>query len=274
MLFKLQSLYRKNFTKRSVQNSYNICLVLEYNGSGFHGWQIQPDQRTIQEELHKTLETITGEKIKSLIASGRTDAGVHARRQVVNFRTKKEYDLSKLIFGVSGLLRSEVSVVHAFYAAPDFHSQRTAIRKRYVYYIERRKSNPVLYAGKSWHVYGDLDMDLIFQEATHLIGKYDFTSFRAANCGSVSPIKEVYKSSFSLDKSVLKYTIEGSGFLKQMVRIIVGTLIERGRGKLDLSVREILNLKDRNAAGITAPSHGLFLDNVEYPEFSIEKLLA
>jgi tRNA pseudouridine38-40 synthase len=243
----------------------NVRLVIEYNGAAFHGWQIQPGLRTVQESLHNVLELVLHEKIRVVHASGRTDSGVHARRQVVTFFVQGSPDLHRLTHSVSSLLKNRLSVVEADIAPDDFHPRRDALQKQYVYHILNRPAPPVHEFGKVWHITSQLNVKLMKAEAETLVGVHDFTSFRASECQARSPVKEIFESEIVQDGQSIVYRVVGKGFLKQMVRILVGTLVDLGKGKMtDMTMLEVLNFKDRQRAGVTAPPQGLFLDWVKY----------
>lgn len=243
----------------------NIKMIIEYDGSSFHGWQCQQGLRTIQGELHRVLELVTREKISVVHASGRTDAGVHASAQVVSFKVEKELDLQRLQHAVSSLLRGEVGVLSVEVAPDDFHPRGSARRKQYSYIILNRPAPPTFDRGKVWHVTASLDVTRMAKEARSLVGKHDFTSLRNAGCNAVSTVKEIYSSEIVREGDCLIYSVSGTGFLKQMVRNIVGTLVQMGRGEFEgTSMMDILEKKDRREAGVTAPAYGLFLDWVKY----------
>jgi len=243
----------------------NIALVLEYDGSGFHGWQRQPGVRTIEEELLKVLRMVLREEVSAIYASGRTDAGVHARAQVVNFHVEKEPDLHQLMHSISSLFKSEISVLEAKIVPDTFHSRKSAKAKQYTYTLWHRECPPVLDRGRSWYIRPPLDIEKMQHAAKALMGKHDFTSFRASGCGSKNPVKEIFESEVIYADPYVYYQVIGSGFLKQMVRNIVGTLVGIGKGSLDeCSMEKILELKDRRFAGVTAPAYGLCLDWVSY----------
>jgi len=244
---------------------YNICLTLEYDGSCFHGWQRQPGLRTIQGELHRYIELITREKIHVVHASGRTDAGVHARGQVVNFHVAEKPDLWRLAQSISDMMRGELSVLDARIVDDTFHSIRDAKLKQYSYYILNRSVPPALDRGKAWYVRTELDIERMAVEAEALNGVHNFTSFRAANCSAKTTTREIHVSEVVKDEDLIVYRVVGTGFLKNMVRNIVGTLVDFGKGnRSGDSMREILLAKDRTRAGVKAPAYGLFLDWVGY----------
>lgn len=243
-------------------------MLLEYNGAGFKGWQVQPGQRTVQGELEATISKVLRHSVR-LTPSGRTDSGVHARGQVASFETPHgNLDLVKLQRSVSAMLRGELAVLRINYVADTFHPRKGVVKKRYRYILERRYVPPVLDAGRVWHVYDDMDLDLFRQQAGYLIGRHNFTTFRAAGCDIASPEKTIYTVSAEEVGSKLIFTIVGSGFLKHMVRIIVGTLVDIARGSLSASVPDLLQEQDRTKAGITAPAYGLEMMGVRYAEHS------
>ncbi len=250
----------------------NIKLILEYDGSFFHGWQEQPGVRTIQRTLHDTLETILRLPIRAIIASGRTDAGVHARGQVVNFHVPEAPDLRRLAYAVSSLLKGQLAVLSAEIVPDDFHAQRSAITKQYRYRMLLRSVPPVLDYSRVWHLGPKLDISRMQAAAAELVGTHDFTSVRAGDCTSNSPIKTITESSLEFQDGELVYRVIGNGFLKHMVRNIVGTLVWLGQGKLSFgSMAKLLALKDRTRAGMTAPAFALCLDWVKYSDSKTTK---
>lgn len=255
----------KGFCATSRANPVpNIKLVLEYNGAGFCGWQAQPGMRTVETELRRVLEVVLREKIGPIQASGRTDSGVHARGQVINFKLENAPDLGRLARAVSSLLRHEVTVHSAEIVPDDFHSRRSARSKQYTYTIYTRNCPPVLDRERVWFVPRKLDLAAMKAAATQLIGLHDFSSFRDSECGAPDPEKEIFESELRVDLPYLYYRVVGDGFLKQMVRNIVGTLVAVGDGRLALSIPELFAARDRKLAGVTAPAHGLCLDWVSY----------
>lgn len=245
----------------------NIRLVIEYNGSRFHGWQKQPGLRTIQSELHQVLETVLREKIHHVQASGRTDEGVHARRQVVNFRCQQLPDLTVLRRSISSILKGEVAVHKAEIAEDSFHSLRDAVAKTYRYTIYNHDVPPVLDAGQVWLVHKELDLELMQTAASELVGTHDFKSFQGAKCGAPDTVKTIFESRLDLNLPYILFTITGSGFLKHMVRNIVGTLVDIGRGEAKIQdMKAIMLAQNRQSAGMTAPPWGLCLERVWYTD--------
>jgi tRNA pseudouridine38-40 synthase len=246
--------------------AYNIRFVIEYDGSHFHGWQLQkPGVRTGHSELRRALSLILGNDVHPIHASGRTDAGVHARGQVVNFSLPFLPDLPKLSFGVSGILRGKIAVLSADVVPNDFHARDSALRKQYSYQIVSRNPPPVIDWGKVWHVRRHPNIEIMQSAANALVGEHDFSSFRAAGCSANSPVRKIFESRVTVKGATIEYTVVGSGFLRNMVRIIVGTLVDLGTGTIPGSMQEIMDARNRGRAGVTAPPQGLYLDWVEYP---------
>lgn len=248
----------------------NIKLVVEYDGAAFCGWQSQTDQRSIEDELKRALSTVLRQEIKAVYASGRTDAGVHARGQVVNFHCAGEPDLFRMNIAVGSLLRGELAILHSEFVPDDFHARKSAKAKCYSYLILNRDAPAVLERHRAWYVAGKLNKEVMFAAAGEFIGAHDFSSFRASGCQAKSAHKQIFDCKLeALQDGLLRFEIIGSGFLKQMVRNIVGTLVDLGRDALEIkSVREMIDLRDRRRCGMTAPAHALVLEWVSYEELA------
>ncbi|HMO01921.1 MAG TPA: tRNA pseudouridine(38-40) synthase TruA [Oligoflexia bacterium] len=243
-----------------------IRLVVEYNGANFCGWQIQKNGRSIQAELKKNIQIITGIEPRQLVAAGRTDAGVHARAQVVSFELDRNFNLDKLRSGISGLMRGELAVIGAEEVERQFDARLSALGKRYVYTILNREAPPTINAGFVWHYPWKLNLKIMREAAEAIKGFHDFTSFRSAGCNAKTPLREILVSKIELDGCYIYYVIEGVAFLKQMVRIITGSLVAFGGGFAKCgNIPELITKKDRKFAGVTAPAQGLTLDRVFYP---------
>jgi tRNA pseudouridine38-40 synthase len=251
-----------------------IAMLVEYHGSRFAGWQYQPDQRTVQGVISDALSTVIGKgRVWGIESSGRTDSGVHARGQVVSFCSSYEIvDCSKLALSISSLLRGEVSVLRSGVVDVSFNPRKGVLYKEYRYYILNRVAPPTLNAGFAWHVREPLNIDSLNREAALLIGRHNFSAFRAVGCSNSSVIKEIFSIDIEKDGDVIEIVIRGSGFLKQMVRIIVGTLVDRVRGKLLMNLPEILESENRANGGVTAPAEGLFLHRVKYRDTELDWL--
>jgi tRNA pseudouridine38-40 synthase len=250
-----------------------IKLVVEYDGSQFHGWQKQPGLRTVQSELEQVLAVVCRQPISPLHAAGRTDSGVHARGQVVTFTVSELPDLWRLAQGVSHLMKGELAVLSAEAVHDSFHPGVDSTHKQYSYRVLNRPSPAVLDARRVWHISRPLNLELMRACAASLVGEHDFSSFQDSECCAKSPVKTIYVSGIQAHPGgLVVYRVIGSGFLKQMVRNIVGSLVDVGRGRLKvLTFSELLESKDRRKAGVTAPAHGLSMDWVSYdplPDFS------
>ena len=251
-----------------------IKIIIEYDGSKFHGWQDQNNLNipTVHSRLRHAISLSLKEEIPYLEASGRTDAGVHAKALVVVFNTIITPDLGLLIRSVSNILKSELSIKEACFVNENFNPRRDAKYKQYSYRILNRDCPPTYQRGTVWFVTKKLDFEILQTEAQKIIGKHDFQSFRASSCSQRNTVKTIYESKFEIKEELLVYTIIGSGFLQHMVRIIVGTLIDIAKGVLPQDtngISQILLAYDRSKAGITAPPYGLFLDYVSFENWSM-----
>lgn len=244
----------------------NLRLEIEYDGSNYAGWQIQSKcrVRTIQQVIEETLRSILQEKIK-LIVSGRTDAGVHAKAQVVNFFTHSKISLPKLKLALNGILPEDIKVIRIKNEALNFHSRFSAKSKLYRYTILNRDYSSPLLRNTVYFYPHPLDVKLMRKEASVLLGKHNFRAFQASQGKEKNPVKIIKKIDISQKDNFIYIDIEADGFLYNMVRNIVGTLIEIGRGRFaEGSLKKILRLKDRRLAGQTAPASGLCLLKVRY----------
>ena len=243
----------------------NIKLLIEYDGTNYHGWQIQPNGITVQEVLQENLAIMTRQRVR-LIGSGRTDAGVHALGQVANFQTSASIPLEGFHRGLNSLLPPDIIVKSVEEVAPDFNAQLLAKRKTYLYVILNREVPSAIHRNYSWHYPVPLDPEPMQVSAQLLVGKKNFASFQAADADTINPVREVFRADWLTGKApLLCFAIEAGGFLKQMVRNLVGTLVDVGRGKISTGDFEgILNAQDRRQAKMTAPPQGLFLVKVEY----------
>ena len=242
-----------------------IRLILAYDGSRYHGWQRQKNALTIQEVLESGLQKMTGVPM-SLIASGRTDAGVHALHQVCHFLTHSEIAPDAFRRGLNSLLGPDIFVKSAEVVPMAFHARYTVKSKTYEYRILNRREPDVFQRLYSWHIPMSLRTDEIRKSLELLVGRHDFTSFKSAGSGNINPVREILRAEVhNFEGGLLHLVFEADGFLRHMVRNIVGTLVYVGLGKLDAEkFAQILAMKDRRRAGIKAPAQGLFLKMVQY----------
>jgi len=245
----------------------NIKLIIEYDGSAYHGWQAQDNALAVQQVLEEKLNVILREKIK-LNASGRTDTGVHALGQVANFKTEAQLSCERIFLGLNGILPDDIVIRSVEEVPPDFDARRSSKGKVYRYVILNRSSPAAIDRHRCWHLRAQLDVDLMYDAALMLIGEHDFSAFQGSGCTSRHQVRRMLKVSLRKaeeDSDRLYFEIEGQAFLKHMVRNIVGTLVKVGQGKIDLNdFKNILESKDRTMAGVTAPPQGLFMLEVKY----------
>lgn len=244
----------------------NLRLVVEYDGSFFHGWQRQPGLRTVQGALEDALKTLFREPDVYVKGSGRTDAGVHAWAQVANVRTHSALPLRRIRNGLNALAGDGVRVVTAEEAPDDFDALGSARGKVYGYRVLARPSPSPLLDGRAWWVRHPLDRDVLAAELATLPGTADWSAYRASDCGSPDPTKTLRRAEVRPERDgSFTLVFEGSGFLKQMVRILSGTAVDVARGRLAPgSMVAIRESHDRTRAGVTAPAHGLYMERVLY----------
>jgi len=240
----------------------NIKITLEYDGTDFCGWQIQPNVRTVQEELQKALRQIFRENIP-VTGAGRTDSGVHARAQVANFHLESLMPEKKIMAALNGNLAKDVRVLEAAEAAPSFHARFAAKKRIYRYYITQKER--AINRHYIWCYKSPLRIEAMRQASHYLIGKIDFKSFCAENADLPHYFCTVEESRWDEDGDLLIFTIAANRFIHSMVRIIVGTMIDVGRGYTPAeAIPEILAARDRKQAGPTAPAKGLILEKIIY----------
>ena len=244
----------------------NLKLEIEYDGTNYAGWQVQPKARgkTIQAVIERKLRKILQEKVK-LIASGRTDSGVHARAQIANFLTSSRIPLDKLKLGLNGILPEDIKIVKLNEAPLGFHSRFSAKSKLYRYTILNRDYSSPLLRHTVFFYPRPLDTKIMQNEARALLGKHNFSAFQASRGKEKNPVKTIKKVAVVKKNNFIYIDIEADGFLYNMVRNIAGTLIEAGRGKLPAgSLKRILLSRNRMHAGQTASPKGLCLLKVKY----------
>jgi len=259
----------------------NWKVVLAYDGSSFCGWQVQPNQPTIQGELSDAIERVTGERVLPQ-GSGRTDTGVHALGQVASFRLSAPIPPPNLRRALNRTLPESIRVLNAKIAPPGFHARHSALEKTYEYRIYRGEICPPTLARYVYALNWPLDLQAMLAAARHVLGEHDFISFAASDPdlstrkdlsaredGQLEPscVRAVYESVWTSEADLWTYRVTGNGFLHHMVRNLAGTFLEVGRGALAAdSIPGIIAARTRSAAGPTAPARGLFLVSVKYPQ--------
>ena len=241
----------------------NLKVIIQYNGANYCGWQKQPDSLGIQGTIEKAIYEITKEEVK-LIGSGRTDAGVHALGQVANFKLESSIPAQKIPSALNAKLPKNISIIDCTEVDDEFHSRYSAKGKRYRYLIYNNIYRNPIYKDTSYHVRYDLDFEKMCKEAKHLIGEHDFKGFMSSGSSVNDTVRTIYNITLEKQEDLIVLEVEGNGFLYNMVRIIVGTLVDIGRGRINESLKDIINSKNRGKCGHTAPAHGLFLKKVDY----------
>lgn len=243
----------------------NIKLTIEYDGKDFNGWQKQPNKLNIQGTIEQAIKKITGEDIE-LNASGRTDAGVHALGQVANFKTNSNIPIEKIAIAINTNLKQSIRVISAEEVEEKFHSRLKCKKKTYRYIINNSEFASAIYRNYETHIPLKLNVQKMNEAIKYFEGEHDFKAFRASGTSSKSSVRIIYKAQIiQKENNRIWLELTGNGFLYNMVRIIAGTIVDVGIGKIcPDDIKEIINSKDRNKAGKTLPPQGLYLVNVEY----------
>ncbi|MBA3631337.1 MAG: tRNA pseudouridine(38-40) synthase TruA [Acidobacteria bacterium] len=248
----------------------NFKLLIQYDGTDFHGWQVQENQRTVQGELERTLNLLEDAEV-SVIGSGRTDAGVHAEGQVANIRLNRTFTPDKLRVAINGNLRRDVQILNVEKAADDFHARFSAKVKTYVYRVVNAPVISPFWVRYAHHESRFLDVEQMNEAARLFLGEHDWTAFSAARSNVENRVRTI--SEFTVeshwnaraDALIIEFRISANGFLRSMVRSIVGTMLEVGRGEKDSdTIQTAIVTGSRDLAGKTAPANGLTLLKVSY----------
>ena len=242
----------------------NIKLTIEYDGKEFGGWQKQPNKLNIQGEIEKAIANITGEEVE-LIASGRTDAGVHAFAQIANFKTNSDIDIEKIPIAINSQVKKSIVIQNAEEVDLSFHSRYNCKKKTYRYIINNSKNGTAIYRHLSYHIPTKLDIDSMKKAIKYFEGEHDFKAFKASGTSGKSSVRTIYNADIMVEGANVAIDLTGNGFLYNMVRIIAGTVVDVGLGKIKPEeIIDIIESKDRTRAGKTLPPYGLILVKVDY----------
>lgn len=241
-----------------------IALGIEYDGSAYYGWQSQPDAANVQDTLQRALSGIAGVPV-SVIAAGRTDTGVHALEQVVHFDTDVERPLGAWVRGVNALLPADIAVLWAHPVGEEFHARFSAHGRSYRYLLVNRPSRTAIHHGKAGWFHAPLDVTQMALAARILVGRHDFSAFRASQCQAKSPVKQLSRLDVRKQGDIIVFDLEADAFLHHMVRNIVGCLVYIGKGKHPPQwMAEVLEGRDRKLAAPTFAPDGLYLRHIGY----------
>lgn len=243
---------------------------IEYDGSRHGGWQRQPNTVSIQELIENALKTVLRVPVE-ITGAGRTDAGVHAKGQAAHFDFDGELDIRRVELSLNAVLPCEVAVYNMSRVTDAFHARFSAVSRSYKYYMCLRK-RPLLYK-RVWMIYNDVNWETVRKNCDYLLGKHDFSTFCASGAGSDNTFCNVKKALIEKQDDLYVFTIEADRFIYKMVRSVVGSLIDIGRGRFTSTLGEIIQSKDRFRAGSTAPPYGLVLENVKYPGELLDETL-
>lgn len=252
------------------EESERYAVIISYDGTNYNGWQSQVNGIAIQDILNDSVKRITGEETK-IIGAGRTDAGVHAMGQVASFTLEEKWETEKLKFKLNAVLPNDIFIRSLFCAPASFHPIADSLRKQYKYFFSTARNKNPFIDRFVWRISYELNVEKMKEASAKLVGLHDFSAFRNTGSDAKTSEREIIAIDWDRTDNIDVITFTANGFLKQMVRIMVGTLADVGRGKFGLEhIPFLLQSGDRNAAGTTAPSKGLFLWNIEYPGFKSE----
>ena len=243
---------------------HNYKIVIEYDGTNFVGWQQQENGQSIQSALQEALFKLTGEKI-TIFGAGRTDAGVHAYGQVASFTLNKKIETDVIRDGLNQHLRPKpIAVQKVELVEDDFHARFSANKRWYEYKIINRRPPLTIDINRAWCVYKNLDIEKMKSESASFLGKHNLNAFRSAHCQSKNSIKTIDSISIRNKDEKIIFEISAKSFLHSQVRIMIGTLVDIAKGNINKTILDIINSKQREIAGQTAPAHGLYLKRIEY----------
>ena len=243
---------------------FNFKIIIEYDGTNYVGWQRQNNGFSLQEAIENAIFKLTAEKV-TIFGAGRTDAGVHALGQVAHFNLKREFKIDNIRDGLNQHLRPQpIAILDVEQIDQDFHARFSAIKRTYKYIITNRRPPLTINKYHSWGVFKKLDIKKMQYEAQFFLGKHNLEAFRSIHCQSNSSIKTIDNIEIKDKYNDILINISAKSFLHSQVRIMVGTLVEIGKGKIIKSIKAIIKDKQRSQAGITAPACGLYLIKVDY----------
>ncbi|ETO91813.1 MAG: tRNA pseudouridine synthase A [Candidatus Xenolissoclinum pacificiensis L6] len=250
---------------KNINNIVRYKIIIEYKGIGYYGWQKQKEIKpTIQETVEKALGFLFNEPIVLFVA-GRTDASVHALHQVAHFDSNKEYSVNTVKNATNFYLKnSNIVCLNVNIVSSDFHARFSVKQKSYVYYLFNRKDRMTIYKDLAWHVSSTLDMERMRKELSFFEGYHDFTSFCSLECDKQNKNRTIDFTSLNVYDNQIFIRFYAKSFLHNQIRIMVGTLVDISLNRLNDSIENILKYKDRRKAGVTAPAHGLYLENIKY----------
>ncbi len=242
----------------------NYKITIEYDGTNFVGWQRQENGSSIQQLIEEAIEKLINNKT-TIFGAGRTDSGVHAKGQVASFELEKNLDTDIIRDGLNHYLRPHpIAILSAEKVNSDFNARFSAKLRWYEYKVINRRPPLTLDSNRIWCVHKNINVDKIIEQSEYFLGKHDLSAFRSINCQSKSAIKSINSIDVKKNEEEINFIISAKSFLHSQVRIMVGTLIDIGLDKISRSVSEIISSKKRKYAGVTAPSHGLYLAKVDY----------
>ena len=244
-------------------------LVLEYEGSSYHGWQDQPNVRTVEGEILASLTKLTGKKLK-LTCAGRTDKGVHALCQVVHFDFSEDWSYKAFIYGLNNLLPKNIRILSSEIVPEDFNARFHAVSRTYKYVLYQSKFSSAILTNIATWTHKQISIDRINACLNYLLGEQDFSSFRDSMCQSKTPIKTIYTAKVRQNGNFFIFTFSANAFLHHMIRNIMGCILPIAIGKKEpIWLNEVIKKKNRQFAGVTAPSNGLYLFDVKYDNYEL-----
>ena len=244
----------------------NVKLTIEYDGTNYHGWQSQSNAKTVQETIERAIRGLTGEEI-TITGSSRTDQGVHAFGQVANFLTESNIPYDRFSYALNRMLPKDIVIKKSEEVSMDFHARHCSKGKKYRYLIYNSSSPSAIFRNGSYHISHNLDLDNMSKAITFFVGTHDFSAFRATGSSVKTSVRTIFDVNLTRDGDNIWFEVSGDGFLYNMVRIMVGTLVDVGMGRIkEEEIPGILESLDRKKAGRTAPPQGLYLVEVFYED--------